>query len=180
MKIVAFYTVNTPYEKEAEEFKESFKGEDYHIYEVVNKGSWELNCAQKSECLYTALNDFKEDILYLDIDARKCREIPQIKSDIPGFCIWRRPWKGSDDIELLSGTIFFPNNNLSRQVVSDWMAVQKSSPSTWDQKTLQSIHTKYAHFQMDLEWVYIEKFMKQVKNPIILHTQASRRLKKEI
>lgn len=180
MKIIAFYTVDTPYDKEAEEFRKSFAGEDYHIYQVSNKGKWELNCAQKSECIYKGLNDFEEDILYLDIDARKCRDIPEIKSDFPGFCIWQRPWKGEGDLELLSGTIFFPNNNLSKKIVEDWMEVQKADPSVWDQKTLQSIHNKYEHFEMDLEWVYIERFMKQVKNPIILHTQASRRLRNRV
>lgn len=181
MKIVAYYTVDTPYEQEALEFKDSFKEENFHIFEVENLGQWELNCAQKPTVIKKAINLFKEDILYLDIDARLLTALPSIpRPDKIGICMWNPIWK-LNTTELLSGTIYFPYKEESIQLLDDWIEHQKNNPTTWDQKVLQSIIHKYNYELLDLKWVFIEKFMKSfVQDPIILHTQCSRRLKETV
>jgi hypothetical protein len=178
MKIVAYYTSNTPYEQEALAFEDSFRGQNYHIFKVDNLGQWELNCAQKPTIIKKALELFKEDILYLDIDARLVSSLPPIPSPNKiGICMWNPIWK-SNTPELLSGTIYFPNNSDSLTLVNDWIEHQKLTPTVWDQKVLQSIIHKYDYELLDLKWVFIEKFMSAfVSEPIILHTQCSRRLK---
>ena len=180
MIIVGFYTENTQYEKEAKEWLESFKGYDTCLYKVANLGSWELNCAQKSRILRYAIDDLEEDILYLDVDARIERSFTEEETplgDLPGFVVWNQTW-GSHKEELLSGTIFFPNNNLSREILDDWIHEQENNPREWDQRTLQKVvfSAKYPYYKMNLNWCAIQKFMK-LQDPIIVHGQASRRLK---
>ena len=187
IKIVAFYTTNTPYEQEAEEFKENLNkySLDFKVYPVDNLHKWELNCAQKSRIVRQSLEDFSENILYLDIDARFLRTptFEEIEKETPGFCYWSRTWKPADDRELLSGTIYLPNNCLSREVVDAWIAEQERNPTEWDQKTLQRVvdSQEYEYYNLELKWVYVEPFMKPLcSDPIIWHTQASRRLKNKV
>lgn len=176
MKIVSYYTKDTPYEEEAEEFKKSFDGQDYHIFEVCSLGSWELNCGQKPAIIKTALETFNQDILFLDIDARLVGPLEEIpEPNKLGICMWNPPWKPYYT-ELLSGTIYVPNNKVSFALLDDWKETQSNTPYLWDQKTLQSIINKYTYSILDLRWVYIKDFM-DIINPIILHTQCSRRLK---
>ena len=177
MRIISFYTIDTPYEQEAEALVKTLKEFDleYHIYSVKSKGNWALNCAQKSTVLKQALEDFDDDILYVDADARVLRR-PELQDDLPGFCIWNNMRK---QVELMSGTIYFPNNSISRNIIDDWIEAQTHKPQEWDQKVLQSVIDPYEYIVLSLEWCYIEKFM-QIQDPIILHTQASRRLRHRV
>lgn len=186
MKIIAFYTANTPYEQEAEAMKKTLDkfNLSYQLYEVKNQKSWELNCAQKSRIVRMALDDFDENILYLDVDARVMRQPPfkDIEKDIPGYCVWYNPFKSHK--QLCSGTIYFPNNKISRQVVENWMYKQQKTPTRLDQDVLQDIYREYDHFLLHEDWINIERNSRnrfiETKDPIILHTQASRRNKKKV
>jgi hypothetical protein len=181
-KIIGYYTKNTPYKGEADNLIKTLNkfNLDYHIYEVENKKNWYLNCGQKSSVIKQALKDFKADILYVDVDARFLREPPlqDLWSDIPRFATWINRRR---QFELLSGTIYFPNNEISKEIVQKWIEQQKKAPMVWDQKTLQTVvENNYAYLNLALEWCWIKEFMKNIKNPIIWHTQASRRLKRKV
>lgn len=178
MKIIAYYTKDTPYEEEALEFSKSFANENFHVFAVDNLGSWELNCGQKPKVIKQALTKYTENILYLDIDARLVGDLEPIPEPTKiGICMWNPMWLSSFT-ELLSGTIYFPNNTYSIKLLDEWIKTQSDNPYVWDQKNLQSIISKYLYQKLDLRWVYIDKFMRnKVKDPIILHTQCSRRLK---
>jgi len=186
MKIIGFYTVDTPYEQEAEEMKKTLDkfNLSYQLYEVDNQKSWELNCAQKSRILRMALDDFDENILYLDVDARVMRQPPfeDIEKDIPGYCVWYNPYQRQE--QLCSGTIYFPNNYISRRVIEDWIYEQQKDPKQWDQVVLQRIYQEYDHFLLHDDWINIERNTQnrfiETDNPIIVHTQASRRNKKKV
>ena len=185
MKIIGFYTPNTPYEEEAYMAKlllDNFQL-PYHFYEVDNKKDWALNCAQKSKVIRQALEDFEEDILYLDVDSRVIRKPPfeEINRGLPAYCIWYNPLNGA---QLASGTIYFPNNNISRQVVDAWIEEQERNPTEWDQQTLQNVYEKYPHTLLSHDWINIQgygdvKFI-ETETPIVVHTQASRRHKKSL
>ena len=178
MRVIAFYTKDTPYEKEAEIWQESFKTCKTAIYVMENQKSWEENCALKSTVLLRALEDYEDDLLYVDIDARLMRPLPvDTLGELPGLCFWNR-W--SDGVrELCSGTIYLPNNDSSKVLLETWNRYQKYNPKVWDQKVLQHVvETKdFPYIELDHDWISISGHI-QRENPIIHHTQASRRLKK--
>ena len=189
IKIIGFYTANTPYEEEARQLVESLDkfNLSYHLYPIESGESWVENCAQKSNIIKRALDDFSEDILYLDVDARVLRKpsFGSIDRSVPGYCLWTHTFTGVPTEELCSGTIYFPNNSISRQVVDAWIAMQKTYPKLWDQKTLQKVHKMFPHERLHHDWINIQSYIRkgdgkeirfiETENPIIVHTQASRR-----
>lgn len=187
MKIIGFYTVDTPYEDEYQKVKENFNeyGLDYHFYSVENKGKWELNCGMKGNILQRALNDFDDNILYLDVDARILKQPPlqEIEMDEPGYIVFDSPWEKQ---QLASGTIYFPNNKTSRNVINDWIEEQNSNPLEWDQVTLKKVYKNHDNFLLDWKWCNIlghygpESRILETEDPIVLHTQASRRNKNKV
>lgn len=185
MKFIGFYTKDTPYKKEADELTATLNKYDldFHIYEVESKKSWVKNCAQKSTVIKQALTDFSDDIFYLDVDARILRKPPLevLVSSVPMLANWVTPF-GGGRFEILSGSIFFPNNELSMKLIEDWEHLQQNKLTVWDQKVLQLVveKHKYKYESLPLEWCWIKEFMKDIKDPIIWHTQASRRLRRVI
>jgi hypothetical protein len=185
MKIICFYTKNTPYEQEYNVFKESLEkyNLDHHAYAIENSGQWEINCSMKSKIIRQAIDEFDDNLLYLDVDARIVRQPPfkEIEKDIPGFCVWHPRYRKNG--QLASGTIYFPNNTLSRKVLDAWIEEQQKDLSAWDQDTLFSVFKKFDHFLLHHDWINIvgvdgsESFLLKTDNPIILHTQASRKNK---
>lgn len=183
MRIIAFYTVNTPYEEEARIWQESFKDENYHVFSVESRGSWEENCAIKPEIIRQAFELFpKEDILYVDIDGRRKNPIPPSVPNphVPGICFWNQRWNFNVR-ELLSSTLYIPNNPLGKKMVDLWINYQLQNPKIWDQKVLQHVVEKHEipHDVLGYEWISMDKHI----NPpfaYIHHEQASRRHKRNI
>ena len=186
VRIVGFYTRNTPYELESKEMIASMEKYNllYHLYPIDNQGQWELNCANKPSILRKALDDFpNDDLMYLDVDARVMRQPPfnEIDRGVPGICQWNPRWHPN---EVLSGTIYLPNNDISRKLLDIWIAEQKAHPTDWDQRTLERIYDKVPHSLLHHDWINIDKNKKltfiETPNVIINHTQASRRHKKKL
>jgi hypothetical protein len=178
MVVVAFYTKNTPYENEVQDFIESmneFKVR-HTIYPIKSQDCWELNCAMKPRVLFDALHTIDDNILYLDIDSRMEREPPfeEIERDIPGLCFYQKKRTSKRGPSLLSGTIYLPNNQSSINLVRDWIHVQQAHPYTWDQQTLQAVSAHHEHFEMPLKWVKIFDQKMCDEEPVIVHYQASR------
>lgn len=181
MRIVAFYTVDTPYEQEAEELKKLLNKYSlkYKFYPVDNKKRWELNCAQKSTVLLQALSEIDDDILYLDVDARPQRQLPieELPKDRPGFCFAYGPKK-----HLNSATIWLPNNKISLDVVKAWIKVQEKKPLEWDQRTLEEVIYCFPGKDLRCHWAYINDKWTPLhgEEVVIKQTQASRRLKRVV
>lgn len=179
MRVISYYTENTPYKQEAENLINSLLpyGIHYSVYPIKNKGDWVLNCGEKPSIIYRALEHLKEDVLFLDADAIVCREIPELNYDVPGIC-----WSGPEPIRVASGTIFFPYNEASQNLLEDWIKEQEKYPNKYDQINLQSVLSRHKYINLSHEWVYInEKFTPlNGQPPIIKHTQASRRFKRKV
>lgn len=188
MKIIYYYTKDTPYEDQANILKKSldkFKL-SYHGYAVENLHSWEKNCGQKATIIERALNDFpNENIFYLDADAEVVREPVwgYFKNVItPAFIIIKFEHEGNRWWELVSNSMYFPNNQLSRAVVKAWKQTQEKYPDWWDQKTLQAVvdQNKVPFVSLHHDWGYIPKHMVNRDNPIVLQYQISNILKEKI
>ena len=85
------------------------------------------------------------------------------------------------DRQLASGTIYFPQSVLSYKILLEWIALQKKNPTVWDQVTLQHVveSDKYEYQILPPEWLGVDRHA-ELENPIIFHTQASRRLKSTV
>ena len=183
--IISAYTENTPYEQEVKNLKKSLDNLDlkYMIYPLKNRGSWVKNCAQKPEVIYKALNEFPgKDIIWIDADALVLRT-PKLFEELSEDIAYYHTKNGKT--RLCSGSLFFKNNNYSMGVVSSWIKVLKNNPNMWDQEGLQKVLEEMGILKMDalpVEYCTIKgrKWHQNVKNPVILHTQASRRLRNEI
>lgn len=192
MKIVAFYTKNTGYEEEIKKFKSSAKTNGYtpYIEGIKNLGSWDLNTKYKPHLILNAMEKYPEEdyFLFLDADAIINKVIPmdEIKGDI-SVChkaIKSKKQKGW----LLSGTIFIKNNKKMKNIMNEWIEINKKNPKTFDQDTLYSIlknnFEKINIQRLSLKYCKINgsnnSVHKKLKNPIISHNQASRRLKGKV
>lgn len=183
MKIVAFYTPS--YRHIVQGLLDSVEkfGYDIHAEEVEDRGTWEENCAQKPEVIYRCMQEYKEDILYLDADAVINRELPM--EDLTGnkikfyVLVWNDGAKRVN--ELLSGTVYIPYNEENLEIVKKWKAHQINNPMIWDQITFGEVLNKMDNYEfttLDAAWCYVEKYHESlVDNPIIIHGQASRVMK---
>ena len=184
MIVVGFYTVGNQYEKEKDILIESLKKfrQPYKMVPIENTQDWVLNCAQKSKIIFDALIHQDEDILYIDVDAIVCNPIPEIKLEIPGIAYADTPSAGK---HVASGTIFFPNNTLSRTIVKDWMEFQKRNPYMFDQETLEFVLKDYPNDYSELshEWCFIRQDWTPVEDEskiLIRHTRAAHRYGREV
>lgn len=187
-RIVNFYTSN--YSKIVKPLKKSLNkfGYSVHMEELLPIGKWEENISIKPEYILKCLNQFNEDLLWIDADGVIERPIPidEINRNYPNFYImsWRAEeshWKLVH--ELVSATMYFPNNNESRDLLEEWVARQKQDRMIWDQRVLSEVLNsgKYEYEILPPEWCYIEKYHKNiVTNPIISQHQASRVMKEKI
>ncbi len=182
MRVIAFYTKNTPYEQEVMNLVESCKKFDIPItlkgYE--NRGAWVHNCAIKPEFVYEMLDKYPgERLLYLDADALirgNPSLIDTIEADVAAHIM-----QGGT---LLSGTVLFVSNPAVKELVECWIREQKSRPDTWDQQTLHEtivnhgprLGVKFA----ELPATYTKIFDKKWGEPVIEHMQKSREYRSQV
>jgi|MEHZ01.6.fsa_nt_MEHZ011623781.1_35 hypothetical protein len=184
MRIVAFYTPSYSHiVKNLTASIEKF-GYDYTIYEVEDRGCWEKNCAQKPEVIFRAMQEYEDDILYLDADAMILRELPlhELFGDTMMFYLLQWEHEGKKVNELISATIYIPYNLNNLDLVKQWEEHQKEDSMIWDQQTLGEVLNKLKDYKfntLSAEWNYIEKYHAPflTLDPIIIQSQASRTMK---
>ena len=186
IRVVAFYTIDTPYQQEVELLRASLleNGVKHHIAGYPSRGDWVSNCGIKPEFLADMLKLFPTDnILYIDADATVTGSLDyfrELEADIGVHY--------KDGKELLSGTIFLKNTERARQLVGLWVEAQKNSPTVWDQRILANVLAKYFMIGpltiANIPAIYCKIFDKDMgigdATPVITHNQASRRFKEAV
>lgn len=184
MRVLAWYTKNTEYEKI---FKDKLLPSlekfdiDYIVREVDRVGSWKQNVALKPKIIKEALEAIKEPILCLDVDCEikkyphifeqwsprnfqgeliiRTQELrppnPDLACHILSWKTWyNRPY--ATETELLSGTIWL---NYSEKVLELCDLWYKTAMETgmWEQKCLEAIIKKgdYDLYELSVEYCYI-------------------------
>lgn len=186
--VVSFFTKNTPYEQEAEEMKASALDhgvEQVYLYPVDSLGEWTKNCAQKPTVLLQACSDLKRPFLYLDVDARFKQYPLLFDYDWTHYDIGAHYFKKT---ELLSGTLYINPTSNTISLLKNWESYCKLKTASWDQrmleKAVQTYYGKKRIWELPPEYVFIYDHSKRqypyVKNPVIIHYQASRKYKKLI
>lgn len=194
MKVIAYYTLGTDYEKEANQLKASLDkvGMKYQIEGVPNLGSWQENTRYKATFIKEKIleNLEGETLLYLDVDARVRKypiELEDIKEPIAVRFEDFKWQKGT----CLSGTILIKPTLDMVRLCKDWELknnLTKSDKKNLEQDNLGVLLNEYAfayphHFKykvLPVEYCFIfdiHRRMYKGVEPIIEHLQASRRLK---
>jgi len=80
--------------------------------------------------------------------------------------------------EILSGTVWLKNCEETRDIVRLWESECHKHPEKWDQKSLQKV---IGDSYRELPFSYCKIFDRkpEVTNPVIVHYQASREVRRE-
>lgn len=196
--IATFFTKNTPYE-EVYHTHLSTSLDKYaffrEIVQIENKGSWRENVAQKPKIILDLLERTSGPIVFLDCDAT-IEQYPHLFHTIPltydiafHYLSWEDwyGYKGDKTKELLTGTLFVRNNNKMKLLCEQWYNEAKTKHE-WEQKSLARILSKRTDikvYHLPLSYCYIKTRPRGQEpliklEPIILHHQCSRQLKKLI
>ncbi|MGE4357515.1 MAG: hypothetical protein AB7E08_03040 [Candidatus Omnitrophota bacterium] len=176
--VIAYYTPR--YKQEAEELEKTLKefNLDYEIKAIEDKGGWDRNTHYKPMIIREALEKYRKPVLYVDADAR-IKKYPALideiagKYDIAYHCYggWR----------VASGTLLFDYNQRVIDFIKEWEAEcqKEESLSIWEQKILEELlkERRLKTYLLPEDYLYIFDLAITKCEPVILHTQASRRFK---
>jgi len=192
--IVAYYTLNTPYEDEAKKLIRSLNklGLTHDVVGVTNLGNWQANTRFKAKFMEDMLNKHQgKNLLYIDSDAivhSKPILFQDYNADIA--VRWQDfRWRKN---ECLSGTIFMANNERTRELCRRWQKINISegpNATTFEQWNLGSVikemesEGKLITKNLPPEYTMIFDSMRSMYPnivPVIEHFQASRKLKNKV
>jgi hypothetical protein len=176
--VCAYYTENTPYEQEIIQLRSSLikLGVPYFLKPVSNLSKWEFNCGQKPAFIKECLLRFPERvIMYTDADSVLMRYPAYLTNFTDDIAVHHLGGK-----ELLSGTIVLNNNPRTLRLVENWIFEQAATPNEWDQRVLERVLKDVKTVELPLEYIQIFDHKVQCKEPVVVHNQASRRLKNTV
>jgi len=193
--VVGYYTVNTPYEEEAQNLLRSLNklGINHDILGVNTLGNWQANTRFKASFMLDMLIKWPNHrLLYVDCDA-VVHSLPTLfqnyKCDIA--VRWQDfKWRKN---ECLSGTIYMENNERTRRICELWKDInvkEGNQSSRMEQWNLDSVIQKmkaedpaFTYKNLPPEYTFIFDSMKALYPttvPVIEHFQASRRFKSNV
>jgi hypothetical protein len=191
--VIAYYTIDTPYEQEAETLRLSlseYPELQHDIQGVPNLGSWQKNTQYKARFVASMLDKYMgQPLLYLDVDCiilQRPVVVYDLDADIAAVHF-------ADSKELLSGTVFFGGGLACRLAVAQWISFCDLYPErlpdgrdAWDQRVLQMAinATPSCKFvELPQDYTYIVELTKKrfpKMQPVICHTRGAARFKKII
>ena len=194
--IISFYTLNTPYQSEAENLAESCRkwNLNHLIKAIPSFGSWELNCAFKPFFILGELLERKEPLLWVDCDGVFEREPGWIQPFEADLSVRRHPELSDDHpSKVISSTVYANNTPGAEQLIRSWAVHAKQmlldderEEEFWDQMALNRAIRNHSDVAVrDLPLAYAKIFDHpedhiSEPNPIIVHYQASRRFKHQV
>lgn len=199
----SFYTLDSPYESVINQYllpslRKLTHGQReirYVIKPAKNYHNWTDNVAQKPLIISEILNEIDKDecLVMVDADATVMK-YPELFDTIPEpvdvaahLLSWRQ-WYGheTEHYELLSGTMFFRNNQKVLNLCQDWYE-QAVQTQEWEQTVLQRILVNHPinFYELPLSYCFIKSRPGGLpplvnEERIILHHQVSRELRKGI
>jgi hypothetical protein len=192
--IVGYYTVNTPYQNEAQKLINSCKrlGLNHDIVGVENLGSWQSNTRYKAKFMGDMLLKHPDKrLLYVDCDAVVHRLPDLFISYSADVAVRFQDFKWRKN-ECLSGTIYMENNLKTRKLCEVWGKINKGEgpqAKTFEQWNLGAAIEQLAKSDglvcknLPPEYTFIfDSMRKMYPNavPVIEHFQASRKYKNKV
>ena len=195
LMVVGYYTINTPYEEEAQILIRSLNKLriNQDVIGVKTLGNWQANTRFKAEFMLDMLNKHPNHrLLYVDVDA-VVHKMPDLfknyKCDIA--VRWQDfRWRKN---ECLSGTIYMENNKRTRRICELWRDInvtegnQSNRMEQWNLDTvinkMKAEDPNFTYKNLPPEYTMIFDSMRGMYpniTPVIEHFQASRRFKKDV
>jgi len=194
MIVAAFYTIGTPYEQEAEELRKTLDrfGLQYDIRALPHPGSWaKANLLNAGVIKGVRDSHPGEDVLYLDADARVMQdprpffdELRQGPYDVGVYYLPDSPHAPLDcREELCSGTTWWNTTETATGLLDRW--IEANAAPEADKAILQDLlatgHARVARLYPEMCWIdTISEMHFGKREPIIFHTQASRRHRRAV
>ncbi len=187
MYIISFYTLNTPYEQEAERLIESCKkwNLDYCIEGLPSQGSWEKNCALKPFYILKKIQTLQKPLFWVDADAAflKAPDFSQFgEYDVAVRSLEFLPEDHTS--RVLSGSLFVNHTENAQKLIEAWCAECQLQQTDWDQVALRNVlarapqTTRIGPLPVGYCKIYdIDTFFIGDEEVVVEHYQASRRLK---
>jgi hypothetical protein len=192
--IVGYYTVNTPYEQEAQRLIQSCKnlGLNYDIQGVKNLGSWQSNTRFKANFMLNMLHAHPgKRLLYVDCDA-VIHKTPDLFINYNADISVRYQDFNYRKNECLSGTIYMENNLKTKRLCEIWANTNRTEGP--NAISLEQVNLGMAIDKMvsseDLifknlppEYTFIFDSMRKIypdAKPVIEHFQASRKYRHKV
>ena len=191
---VAYYTINTPYEKEAAKLIKSLNKLNlkHDVVGVPNLGNWQANTRFKAKFMLDMLDKhIGSKLVYVDSDAI-IHKRPELFSnyDCDISVRWQDfRWRKN---ECLSGTIYMDNNEKTRELCRRWLQINDSegpNAKTFEQWNLGTVinemekEGKITTKNLPHEYTFIFDSMRQIYPnavAVIEHFQASRRYRTKV
>ena len=186
---IAYYTEGNKYQQLSENLKISTENLSIPLYikQIPNLGSWEKNTHYKANFIQECLGKFKENLLYVDVDAI-FRSYPQLINTLDCDVAYRTEnfkWRKN---EALSGTIYLNNNGITKEFVNKWIEINEKTPAerhrpeTWEQANMQraiDLIPGLIYYNLPPEYTFVFDHTRKLYpdiQPVIEHFQASRTL----
>lgn len=166
--VVSFFTPG-PYERDAEQLRESCDahGYEHDIVRVKDSGNWTANTCQKARVIRAAMAKHDRPLLWLDADGWIKQPMPlldDMKTDLvlhiqkqnkPGWQAqrWRYQqamWGGMWN----SGIMLIRNTATNRTLLDAWAERCEQAPHVWDQINLQMAARELGVLATDLPAEY--------------------------
>lgn len=192
--VVAYYTLGTPYEQEAMKLLASLKKHNinYDIVGIPNLGTWQANTRQKAKFMSDMLEKHSGyRLLYVDSDAILHSQPVLFKNYSVDVAVRFQDFRWKKN-ECLSGTIYMENNERTKSLCKQWMAINVSqglNASNLEQwnlgKCIEDMNKthKLTFKNLPPEYTFIFDIMRRIypnAKPVIEHFQASRKLKRKL
>ena len=182
--VVGYFSKNTIYDSKAEHLRKSLEkySVPHCLVPIDDRGGWYANTCYKPTFLLEMLELFPDhNIIYVDVDAEFMMYpelFPIFEGDVGVYLFDRSCYaKSEHGFEVLSGTIFLRNNIPVYEMVRAWELECVENPSTWDQKSLQKVLGEN-YTKLPGEYCKIFDRMEWITEPVIVHYQASREVRK--
>lgn len=197
MIICSYYTAGTEYKEEAEKLIASCEQLKLrHIVKIMpDRFDWNLNTKYKPGVILQVMQEYQDDVLFVDADAT-FHAVPNkllFSGDVSAHVMDKAFWKQDTSkrkYSLMSGTLWFPNNNKAKELLFAWEMANMQNPQKWDQHNLESVlgfdcqtgicNSCWSLCNLPHAYCAIDKTMPNVEYAVIRHHQASRRLKKTL
>lgn len=199
--ICSYYTIDTPYQAVVHEYLMSSLYKQNNIASDIcgirTLGSWSKNTSYKPTFIkQMLLKHTDKNIVFVDADAEILQypelfdQIPE-KHNIAVHLLDRDKWYNRDtggDDELLSGTLFVRNNEVSMEIIERWIWLCEEPPIRWEQKVLQDVIKERNEqvFELPISYCYIKSLPNgaephvKCEQPVIVHNQVSRELRIQV
>ncbi|MBN0988372.1 putative nucleotide-diphospho-sugar transferase [Amphritea pacifica] len=182
MIIIGYYTTDPVYQDCFDLLVKSLErvGHRYD-FKAIPPADWKSVTDLKPRIVLEKLQQYREPVLYLDVDAFVHENLDKYFADKQCDIAVNYLQKKTGEEELLSGTVYFAFNETVISLVQAWMRTGKENTALNDQQSLQlaveQFEGELTVYRLSAAFTYIfDRVYDEVKRPIIEHLQASREI----